>query len=164
MDFGCEAELYTSDLRFKVFDDSSNSSFLDCSNKRLKTAKLDDYNQSLSTRLNKLIAIYQSKFRELKDAIHQRQVMAGLETDPNLELHLAIAVYLSSYANTSVMSSSFVRGLPIEAQNFLRVVLVEILGGEKEDQDLEEFREVMVTDFEAYRTATKRIVRGDVSL
>ena len=102
MNFGCEAEIFASDLRFKMFDDSQSNMY-----KGQVPLKNEDAMTSLKARLNRIIELFQSKFSDLHNKIQLEQAMAdtefgqttGRNTDENLELHLAVAIYLATYAD-----------------------------------------------------------------
>ena len=55
MNFGCEAEVFASDLRFKMYDDDSCSIY-----KSKMPDKNEDAMQNLKARLNKIIEISQN--------------------------------------------------------------------------------------------------------
>lgn len=64
MNFGCEAEIFASDLRFKMFDDSSYNCY-----KSPIPLKNEDAMTFLKTRLNNLIERYQQKLSDLHNEI-----------------------------------------------------------------------------------------------
>ena len=53
MNFGCEAEIFSSDLRFKMFDDSANAVYVGS-----QPMKSEDAMQCLKARLNNMIEIF----------------------------------------------------------------------------------------------------------
>lgn len=102
MNFGCEAEIFASDLQFKMYDDSTCNRFRGFAN-----MKTEDMMSQLKSRLNKIVENFQRKFSDLHNNIECQQAIAeknavdGQEggVDPDLELHLGLAVYLSTYAD-----------------------------------------------------------------
>ena len=60
MNFGCEGEIFGSDLTFKMYDDSSCERF-----KAFAPMSTEDLMGCLKARLNKIVQNFQSKFNEL---------------------------------------------------------------------------------------------------
>lgn len=107
MNFGCEAEIFASDLRFKMFDDSSYNCY-----KSPIPLKNEDAMTFLKTRLNNLIERYQQKLSDLHNEIQSQQAIAdssgtGSGVDSDLEMHLAIAIYLASYAEHNMSTKLY---------------------------------------------------------
>ena len=64
MNFGCEAEIFASDLRFKMYEDSTSNVY-----RGSQPMKNEDMMQCLKARLNKIIEIFQNKLGELHNTI-----------------------------------------------------------------------------------------------
>ena len=54
MNFGCEAEIFASDLRFKMFDDSNDNAY----QSQEASVKNEDLMDSLKARLNNIIETF----------------------------------------------------------------------------------------------------------
>ena len=64
MNFGCEAEIFASDLRFKMYEDQSSEIY-----RGNKPEKNEDLMQTLKSRLNNIIELYQNHFSDLHNEI-----------------------------------------------------------------------------------------------
>ena len=67
MNFGCEAEIFASDLRFKMYEDQSCDVY-----KGAQPMKQEDLMQCLKARLNSMIEIFQNKYSDLHNRIQER--------------------------------------------------------------------------------------------
>lgn len=77
----------------------------------------------------------------------------------NVELHLALAVYLATYANSNKSTKEYYDCCKDEAlERFIRTVL-----GEDQGYDAD-FREQMACGLDVYRATMRRIVNGDTRL
>ena len=164
MNFGCEAEIFASDLRFNMFDDSTGNIY-----KGQVPLKNEDQMTSLKARLNKIIELFQGKFSDLHNKIQLQQAMAdsefgqttGQNVDENLELHLAIAVYMATYADGNMATKEFYQGLEGELQGLFFQFLKGVLDDSHFDLD---FKGEMEGHIDTYRATMKRIVNGDIRL
>ena len=89
----------------------------------------------------------------------------GRNTDENLELHLAVAIYLATYADGNESTKQLFEGLKDEPEHaslfweFLQVVL-----GDDSDFDRSFSQQMKEGGIEAYRASMKRIANGDTQL
>ena len=64
MNFGCEAEIFASDLRFNMFDDSLTNCY-----RGQEPLKNEEATSLLKARLNRIIELFQNKFSDLYNEI-----------------------------------------------------------------------------------------------
>ena len=64
INFGCEAEIFASDLRFNMFDDSLTNCY-----RGQEPLKNEEATSLLKARLNRIIELFQNKFSDLYNEI-----------------------------------------------------------------------------------------------
>lgn len=86
----------------------------------------------------------------------------GQNVDTNLEIHLALALYLSTYADGNMTTKKYLNALSPESQGIFFAFLTKVLDEDK-SFDLD-FKSQVDKHIDDYRFVMKRIVNGDTRL
>ena len=89
--FASEAELFASDLRFKMFDETSDNRYM-C-NIPLKN---EDAMARLKGKLNRLVGRFRSKFDDLVEKNKEGKGERSIK-DEDSAVNIAVAIYLATY-------------------------------------------------------------------
>ena len=149
--FASESEIFTSDLRFKMYDDSLENRY-----KCNLLLKNEDSMSRLKGKLNRIIQRFQLKFNDLAEKHKQGRGERGIQ-DADSEVNLAVAIYLATYLDLNDSTKAYYTA-HAEDTRFFSFFVDELLDRAELP---EKFQKKMQDDFEAYKASCKRIVNGD---
>ena len=149
--FASEAEIFSSDLRFKMFDNSSDNRY-----RSNMPNKNEDSMARLKSKLGKITDKFSAKFVELTEQ-HEKGLNVKKIADPDAKTNLAVAVYLATYLDCNQTTKEYLEQRNDDddiLKDFLfDVVLVDLVD--------EKYNQKMKNNFDAYKTHCKKIVNGD---
>ena len=99
--FSSEAEIFSSDLRFKMFDNTSDNRYK-C-NMPLKT---EDSMSRLKSKLGRITERYTAKFNEIVETHEKGQGKWGLP-DQDARINIAVATYLATYFDVNQATKDY---------------------------------------------------------
>ena len=149
--FASEAEIFASDLRFKMFDSTSDNRY-SC-NIPLKN---EESMNRIKGKLDRLIQRFKSKFNDLAETHRQGQGERGIK-DADSEVNLAVAVYLATYLDVNDSTKAYFDAHQ-QDKRFYDFFVDELL---ENNQVPEKFQEKMKLNYELYKATCTRIANGD---
>ena len=152
--FSSEAEIFSSDLRFKMFDNSSENRYR--SNMPLKN---EDSMSRLKSKLGKITDRYTCKFQELVGKHENGQNLTGIP-DQDAKTNIAVATYLATYLDCNNTTKDYFEAYQ-DDERFHTFLMKEILN--ENPQYDSTYHEKMKKNFESYKTNCKKIANGDTN-
>ena len=149
--FASEAEIFSSDLRFRMFDDNCDNRYR-C-NIPLKN---EETMSRLKGKLTRLIQRFQLKFTDMVEKHRDGKGERGIKDDCS-EVNLAVAIYLATYLDLNDSTKDYYTQHGSD-KRFYEFFANELL---EQSEVPENFQMKMQSDFHAYKLNCKRICNGD---
>ena len=150
--FSSEAEIFSSDLRFKMFDNTSDNRYK-C-NMPLKT---EDSMSRLKSKLGRITERYTAKFNEIVETHEKGHGKWGLP-DHDARRNIAVATYLATYFDVNQATKDYY-ALNQDDKTFNDFLIDEVMEGNEEFDQV--YHEKMKNYYETYKVNCKKIVNGD---